>query len=101
MNSRSLEYVVALKRTGSLQAAAEHCNATVGTVSAQISRLEDYLGVRLFVQRRAPAEPTEEGQRLLEMIESIVVGMQGVRQLARANRQARLKFSNAVCELRR
>ncbi|MDD3762447.1 MAG: LysR family transcriptional regulator [Nevskiales bacterium] len=91
MNWRSFEYVVALKQTGSLHAAAERCNATPGTVSAQITRLEGYLGVRLFEQRRAPAEPTVEGAPLLALIESAVLQIHRVRSAARDIRARRCR----------
>jgi DNA-binding transcriptional LysR family regulator len=83
MNSRTLEYVVAVYETGSLRAAAARCHATPATVSAQISRLEDYLGVRIFVSRSHPAHLTAEGERLLPEVRK------AVRQLARLVEAAR------------
>lgn len=83
MNSRSLEYVVALQETGSLQRAAERCNATPGTVSAQITRLEDYLGVRIFESRSSPAILTPQGQVLLPELSKAVAQLRQVVRMAR------------------
>lgn len=82
MNSRSLEYVVALHETGSLRAAAARCNATCGTISAQITRLEDYLGVRLFECRSEPATPTAAGHELLISIKQVVSQLREIRATA-------------------
>jgi DNA-binding transcriptional LysR family regulator len=82
MNSRSLEYVVALYETGSLHAAAVRCNATCGTLSAQITRLEDYLGVRLFEQRSQPATPTAEGYELVVAMQQVVIQLREIRSVA-------------------
>lgn len=82
MNSRSLEYVVALYETGSLQAAALRCNATAGTLSAQITRLEDYLGVRLFERRSEPATPTADGYELVVAMQRVVLQLRDIRMTA-------------------
>ena len=85
MNSRVLEYVVALQETGSLQGAAERCNATPGTVSAQITRLEGYLGVRIFESRSSPAILTPAGRLLLPELSKIVTQHRHVIRLARGH----------------
>lgn len=82
MNSRSLEYVVALYETGSLHAAAARCNATSGTLSAQITRLEDYLGVRLFERRSRPATPTPDGYELVLAMQQVVRQLREIRSTA-------------------
>ncbi len=56
MNCRTLEYVVAVKELGSVQLASQHCNASPGTVSGQITSLEKYLGITLFASRKYPAQ---------------------------------------------
>ena len=82
MNSRSIEYVVTLFETGSLQSTALRCNATVGTISAQISRLEDYLGLRLFERRSAPARPTAAGYALIVPMQQVVRQLRQIRATA-------------------
>ncbi len=82
MNCRSIEYVVALNQLGSLQAAAEYCHATPGTVSGQISRMEAYLDTRLFESRTKPARATEQGKLLIEHMTSIVTHLKKLRDIA-------------------
>lgn len=88
MNSRSLEYIVALHETGSLHAAAHRCHATPGTVSAQISRMESYLGVRIFVSRSDPAVLTEQGLRILPEMSKAVAQLREVRRVAMKEQQS-------------
>jgi LysR family hydrogen peroxide-inducible transcriptional activator len=83
MNSRTLEYVVAVYETGSLRAAAERCHATPATLSAQISRLEDYLGVRIFESRSHPAPLTVDGERLLPEVREAVRHLHRLLEAAR------------------
>lgn len=83
MNCRSLEYAVALLETGSLRAAAQRCHATPGTVSAQITRLEAYLGVRLFERRSEPAVVSERGREVLVEMSKAVAQLKAVRRVAR------------------
>ncbi len=75
----------ALPDTGPLHAAAERCHATPGPVSAEITRREDYLGVRLFACRAAPAVLTPEGRELLPEIQAAVAQLHRVTDLARSH----------------
>ncbi len=72
MDCRTLEYIVAVKETGSIRKAAQACNVTVGTISGQITRLENYLGVRIFKSRAQPAELDERAAELFEKIDAVV-----------------------------
>ena len=47
MNLRDLRYLVALADTRHFGRAAERCNVTQPTLSAQLKKLEDFLGVAL------------------------------------------------------
>ena len=56
-----LEYVVAVDTYRSFVAAAEKCFVTQPTLSMQIQKLEDTLGVKLFDRSKQPVTPTEIG----------------------------------------
>lgn len=56
-----LEYVVAVDAYRSFVAAAEKCFVTQPTLSMQIQKLEDTLGVKLFDRSKQPVTPTEIG----------------------------------------
>lgn len=56
-----LEYVVAVDTYRSFVMAAEKCFVTQPTLSMQIQKLEDTLGVKLFDRSKQPVTPTEIG----------------------------------------
>jgi LysR family hydrogen peroxide-inducible transcriptional activator len=56
-----LEYLVAVDTYRSFVAAAEKCFVTQPTLSMQIQKLEDTLGVKLFDRSKQPVAPTEIG----------------------------------------
>ena len=58
---RALEAAV---RLGSFKAAAEELSVTRTAISHLVRKLEDHLGVGLFVRRTRAVEPTDSGERL-------------------------------------
>ena len=63
---------VVVAQTGSLTRAAQVLHVTQGAISQQISKLEDYLGVRLFDRRPRGLELTESGRRLFRGVSGAV-----------------------------
>lgn len=61
-----LEYIVAVDEYRHFATAAEKCFVTQPTLSMQIKKLEEDLGVIIFDRSRQPVVPTEIGGRLLE-----------------------------------
>ena len=61
MNFRVLRYIVAASETRHFGQAATMCNVTQPSLSEQIIKLEEYLGVLLFERARAGVIPTEIG----------------------------------------
>ena len=55
-----LEYIVALDTYRSFGVAAEKCFVTQPTMSMQVQKLEDELGVKLFDRSKQPITPTDE-----------------------------------------
>lgn len=62
-----LQYIVAVHRTGHFGKAASECAVSQPTLSAQIARAEDELGVVLFDRRSRPVQPTGPGTRLVAL----------------------------------
>src|ERR1700744_2832945 len=56
-----LEYIVAVDTYRSFVIAAEKCFVTQPTLSMQVQKLEDTLGVKLFDRSKQPVSPTEIG----------------------------------------
>jgi len=71
---------LAIAAHGSFLAAAEHLHVTQSTVSARIQRLEEELGIRLFVRNRAGASLTVGGQRFAEYAKRLVLTAEQARQ---------------------
>lgn len=67
-----LEYVLALHQWGHFAKAAKACAVTQPTLSMQIKRLEEELGVVLFDRSRKPLLLTAAGQRLIAQIQTVV-----------------------------
>lgn len=65
MTITQLEYVVAVDTYRSFVTAAEKCFVTQPTLSMQVQKLEDTLGVKIFDRGRQPVVPTEIGVEII------------------------------------
>lgn len=67
-----LEYVVAVYKAGHFAKAAEQCGVTQPTLSMQIQKLEDDLGVVIFDRAKKPILLTDAGKKLIEQIQTVL-----------------------------
>lgn len=67
-----LEYVVAVDTYRSFIMAAEKCFVTQPTLSMQVQKLEETLGVKLFDRSRQPVVPTEIGIEVIEQARRVL-----------------------------
>jgi DNA-binding transcriptional LysR family regulator len=65
MSIRALRYLLALADCLNFTRAAERCSVTQSTLSIQLRKLEEYLGVRLFERDRTHVALTEDGRKVL------------------------------------
>ncbi|XID93671.1 LysR family transcriptional regulator [Paenibacillaceae bacterium WGS1546] len=72
MELRQLEYFVRVARLQHVTKAAEELHVAQSAVSRQIHRLEEELGIRLFMQRGRNVQLTPVGQLFLRRAESIL-----------------------------
>jgi len=84
MNLRDLEYAVCLAGEGQFRRAAARCHVSQPTLSAQIAKLEDELGVQLFERGPRAATPTVNGRSLLRQAQVVLDEVERLRALARA-----------------
>jgi len=77
-----LEYVLAVYRHGHFGRAAAACRVSQPTLSAQVRKVEEELGVTLFDRNRKPVAPTEKGQALVEQAEVVVAAHERLVRLA-------------------
>ncbi len=83
-----LQYIVAVHRTGSFGKAAADCGVSQPTLSAQVAKAEEELGVVLFDRRSRPVQPTEPGERLVALAVDVLTSHE--RLLAAADGAERL-----------
>jgi LysR family hydrogen peroxide-inducible transcriptional activator len=67
-----LEYIVAVDTYRSFVMAAEKCFVTQPTLSMQVQKLEDTLGVKLFDRTHQPVIPTEIGIEIIEQARRVL-----------------------------
>ncbi len=83
MNLRDLRYFVALAESRHFGKAAERCFVSQPTLSAQIKKLENYLGVQLLERQPRKVTLTETGQKILPLARRILQESDEIVSLAR------------------
>lgn len=85
MTLTQLEYAVAVATYHSFVAAAEKCFVTQPTLSMQIQKLEDELGVKLFDRNSRPNTVTAIGQPIIEQAKTIIAECEKIFELVKSN----------------
>ena len=85
MNLRDLKYVVAVAETQHFGKAAARCFVSQPTLSGQIKKLEQELGVIIFERTNRSVEITPVGQDILEHARLILEQADVITQLAQAH----------------
>lgn len=73
MDLKRLEYALEIHRQKSFTKAAEKLHIAQPSLSKQIAKLEQELGVRLFSRERGSIEPTADGHLLIKHAERILL----------------------------
>jgi len=82
LSLRALGYLVALAETGHFGKAAERCCVSQPTLSAQLKKMEDQLGVQL-VERGQQVRLTDIGERVVERARRVLDEAREIEELAR------------------
>lgn len=82
MNIRDLEYFVALAEFRHFRKAADACNVSQPTLSGQIRKLEDELGVMLLERTSRKVLFTQTGMMLVEQTKEILRNIQILKEMA-------------------
>lgn len=72
MTLTQIEYIVAVERNGSFVTAAEKCFVTQPTLSMQIQKLEEELGIKIFDRNHHPIVATDMGKKILEQAKKVI-----------------------------
>lgn len=76
-----LEYIVAVDTYRSFVAAADKCFVTQPTLSMQIQKLEDSLGIKIFDRSRQPVVPTEVGVKILQQARLVLMESKKIKEI--------------------
>ncbi len=88
MTLTQLEYIVALDEHRHFVAASHQCFVTQPTLSMQIHKLEDELGVKIFDRTKQPVIPTEIGETIIAQARIVLRESQKVKQLINDQKDA-------------
>jgi LysR family hydrogen peroxide-inducible transcriptional activator len=86
MTLTQLSYIIAVDTYRHFATAAEKSFVTQPTLSMQIQKLEDELGVVIFDRSKQPVIPTEIGARIIEQARIIVKESQVIKHIISDNR---------------
>jgi LysR family hydrogen peroxide-inducible transcriptional activator len=86
MTLQELRYLVALADKGHFARAAEACHVGQPTLSTQLRKLEDYLGVTLFERNKHHLRPTPVGDQIIERARRVLAVVDEIRELASSDR---------------
>ncbi|MFT4024708.1 MAG: LysR family transcriptional regulator, partial [Flavihumibacter sp.] len=78
-----LEYAIAVDTHRHFAGAAASCYVTQPTLSMQLHKLEEELGIRIFDRSRQPVVPTEVGALFLQHARSVIREMQLLEDVVR------------------
>lgn len=76
-----LEYIVALDSLRHFTLAADHCHVTQPTLSMQIQKLEEELGITIFDRSKQPVIPTATGVEIIAQARQILTQRDTLREL--------------------
>lgn len=76
-----LEYIVALDNARHFAKAAAQCFVSQPTLSMQIQKLEDELGIKIFDRSKQPVLPTEAGEAIILQARNILAEAQIIHEI--------------------
>ncbi len=98
MTLTQLEYIVSLDAHRHFAKAADRCNVTQPTLSVQIQKLEEELGIMIFDRTKHPVVPTNEGLAIIEQAKEVLRSAKLLTETARSSGE-RLKGSLRIAIL--
>lgn len=72
MTFQQLEYIVALDNYRHFVTAANHCFVTQPTLTMQVQKLEEEIGIKIFDRSNKPLKPTKAGEQIISKARLIV-----------------------------
>lgn len=97
VNLRHIEIFHAIMTAGNLTEAARMLNTSQPTVSRELARFEQVLGLKLFERSRGRLHPTVQGLRLFEEVQRSWYGLDRIVSAAESLREFRQGELSIVC----
>ena len=85
MNIRDLKYFLALAELEHFGQAAEHCNVSQPTLSGQIKKLENQLGIILFERTNRRVMLTESGRQIARSANKVLREVDSIYEIAKSS----------------
>lgn len=86
-----IEYVLAVHRHGHFAKAAKACHVTQPTLSMQVQKLEELLGVTLFDRSKKPILLTDAGKKVIEQFQTILLEAKKIPAILEIQTQGRIQ----------
>ena len=86
MNTRDLEYLIAVAEELHFGRAAERCHASQPALSGQLLKLEERLGVKVFERSKRHVRLTEVGDRIVAEARAVLHHVEAMEKTAAAHR---------------
>ena len=83
MNLKELEYLVAVDEERHFHRAAERCFVSQPTLSGQLKKLEEELGILLVERSNRQVSMTEAGKRIVEMARTVLAETRAIKDAAK------------------
>jgi LysR family transcriptional regulator, hydrogen peroxide-inducible genes activator len=87
MTLQQLEYIVALDTYRHFVTAAENCFVTQPTITIQVQKLEDELGIVIFNRNKTPLQPTELGEIFIAKSRTILMEVKQLKEMVSDERE--------------
>jgi LysR family transcriptional regulator, hydrogen peroxide-inducible genes activator len=86
MTLTQLEYIISVDNTRHFAKAAAQCYVTQPTLSMQIQKLEEELGVQIFDRSKQPVVPTQAGAEIIAQARKAVAECNGVLEVVQTQK---------------
>jgi len=96
MTLTQMKYVVSVDDHQHFSRAATHCGVTQPTLSAQVRKLEEELGVELFDRNVSPVRATEAGRRVIRQARLVLGEVERLHELVHSDEEVAGEFHVGV-----
>ena len=82
MTLTQLKYILAVAEARHFAKASRKCFVSQPTLSTQIQKLEEQLGVLIFDRSRHPITPTLAGEKIIAQARKVIIELEMIREIA-------------------